>query len=499
MTRVLPLALLLAVTTGCDFSDLFGGPVDDTPSRPSRDRDDDPAEGEGEGEPGEGEGEGEGEGPLTPEDQGHPLGPSILSFTSSTSTLDDSSSATLTIVVSDPDGVADIVGALLVDPATNTILRPLSPSGTAGTFTADVRWSDLGSASLTLDFGATARRSIRVRFIDAGDHAVSQSLPFTLGCGARSACEGRCGSFNCNAEGGCIDVGDDILDDDDQCSFCNVGCGSCNDGCACFAEADTCSGSAACLGNFAVNGGSEIVVTGSTCEVLETVRLRSDGIVVWRIGGVDRAVTLEAGVAGQTFDSDDLHALLCANAGGVSATAAIAAPSDLQNRGPVIALATPCTPTTLAQVNGCNPLIGDDDFVGTSQAIQLTCVGADPEDPEDPTDPTDPTGPDEDGDLRLVGTASSGRLEVFFNDAWGTICDDSFDNVDATVACRQLGFSSGTAVLSAGLGAGAETQSIWLDDLLCSGTEARLELCTNPGVGVHNCSHGEDVGVTCTP
>ena len=45
-----------------------------------------------------------------------------------------------------------------------------------------------------------------------------------------------------------------------------------------------------------------------------------------------------------------------------------------------------------------------------------------------------------DGDLRLVGgaNASEGRLEICINRAWGTVCDNFFDDVDASVACDQL-------------------------------------------------------------
>ena len=39
--------------------------------------------------------------------------------------------------------------------------------------------------------------------------------------------------------------------------------------------------------------------------------------------------------------------------------------------------------------------------------------------------------------------ALEGTLEVCFGGAYGTICDDRWDELDATVACRQLGYTSG--------------------------------------------------------
>lgn len=41
------------------------------------------------------------------------------------------------------------------------------------------------------------------------------------------------------------------------------------------------------------------------------------------------------------------------------------------------------------------------------------------------------------------------------------------------------------------------TGKTWLDDLACTGRENRLADCPNPGWGVENCGHGEDVGIEC--
>ncbi|NXG02866.1 MARCO protein, partial [Sakesphorus luctuosus] len=96
--------------------------------------------------------------------------------------------------------------------------------------------------------------------------------------------------------------------------------------------------------------------------------------------------------------------------------------------------------------------------------------------------------------IRIVGGSRRGRVEIFHEGKWGTICDDSWTIREAGVVCRMLGFSRAVAHFTAGGGTG----QIWLDDVNCQGSENSIYECRKRDWGVHNCNHGEDAGVECS-
>ena len=186
------------------------------------------------------------------------------------------------------------------------------------------------------------------------------------------------------------------------------------------------------------------------------------------------------------------------------------------------------TTVTVSYTPGANPI----QDAGGNAAAALTGRAVRNDTPE-----ADP------GDTRLVDAGGNaldpedgdgeGRLEVFFRDEWGTVCDDRFDrdfddpgtpgdttkvpNQAAHLACRWAKYETGAMVSNAGKPLPLDQeQPIWLDDVRCvSATDKHwrpagspdptgLHHCYHAGVSLHNCGtkanpdHTEDVWLACT-
>ncbi len=101
-------------------------------------------------------------------------------------------------------------------------------------------------------------------------------------------------------------------------------------------------------------------------------------------------------------------------------------------------------------------------------------------------------------EAELSDPSRAGLVRVFDNQAkrWKGVCDDLWDDTDASVVCGQLGLSGGTAWTNI-LWIGYSAPPFLLDDVECDGTEQTLLECPHAGRGVHNCAAWEYAGVVC--
>jgi len=98
--------------------------------------------------------------------------------------------------------------------------------------------------------------------------------------------------------------------------------------------------------------------------------------------------------------------------------------------------------------------------------------------------------------VKLVGDSGSrGRLEVYHNGTWGTVCNNGFTDAAARVVCYSLGY--GHTGLFVGSSYGGGSGRVWLNDVQCSGSESKITDCPHSGWGGQNCSHSDDVSVSC--
>ncbi|XP_070983925.1 lysyl oxidase homolog 3B-like isoform X6 [Oncorhynchus clarkii lewisi] len=100
--------------------------------------------------------------------------------------------------------------------------------------------------------------------------------------------------------------------------------------------------------------------------------------------------------------------------------------------------------------------------------------------------------------VRLKGGAKlgEGRVEVLKNNEWGTVCDDRWTLLSASVVCRELGFGSAKEALT-GARMGEGMGPIHMNEVQCLGTEKSMWNCGFKNITSEDCQHVEDAAVRC--
>ncbi len=168
--------------------------------------------------------------------------PQILSLATNTTLLDEHGTLAITAIVTDPNGIDDVIGGTLTDPDTGAAYGAFATSASEGAYELELSWRDIEAVQpIDTPIGG-AERDFLVQFFDQAGHTAQQTVSVTLHCSMSgfALCSGACTDLasdphNCGACGKVIAVGASceggiacVLGPEDTPEACSDGCS--NDG-----------------------------------------------------------------------------------------------------------------------------------------------------------------------------------------------------------------------------------------------------------------------------
>jgi hypothetical protein len=479
------------------------------------------------GGPGPSEGEGDQPPPPPPPD---PEAPRILNISSNVTSITENGVIRISVIVTDPQGIENVIGGNLFDPQNNATYGSFATSAAEGAYEIDVSWSEINTVR-TISFITDAQRTLRARFFDVEGNESFGDVTVDLGCDGEPACQGRCAALDCggtcetNLNGGfgascgaCGEVcdtgacsgGTPVLGYGATCSCeelpgvveqCSGGCTSVSGGAAgCGACGKMCPAGDSCVQSnvgfgCACTSTSDCLATelcdtqiGACIPISQTLSVNAAGLITYTLRGTVFPVCAND----MQFDLTEVPSLAAGVCPGATSWASVNL-VDVPNT------------TTIGGFNCDSASLRQCSFTAYNcdVGVRATCGGASAEICDNGFD-DDGDGFTDCNDNACFATAAcnggggddirqtNGYLEVLVSGSFGQVCDDAFDTNDAIVACRQLGTPSNNPTISTDRT--VPSSAFVLDDLGCNGSETRLQSCTSQP---EDCGTSEGVFVTC--
>ncbi|MCY1053576.1 hypothetical protein [Nannocystis sp. SCPEA4] len=174
--------------------------------------------------------------------------PEFLSFGTNVATLTQDESVTFNAILTDPDGVADIVGGTLRSADESLEFGVFVAAGQPGAYSISLSWAQIHQTEPIEFDGGESPRGFRAVFFDQGGNKATDELTLDLVCAGGAACDGTCtdlaaDGLNCGTCGSACDAGEDACEAGDclpswsQCINYTDGLNTCSAACESFGEA----------------------------------------------------------------------------------------------------------------------------------------------------------------------------------------------------------------------------------------------------------------------
>jgi hypothetical protein len=117
--------------------------------------------------------------------------PRFLSLGTNSLSITQGQSVVFTAVLTDPDGIDDLIGGSLTSPDGAIQYGAFATGSQEGAYSLSLSWSEMNQA-VDITFGTMEARDFRAVFFDVDGNAIEKNVTVKLTCNGKAACRGTC-------------------------------------------------------------------------------------------------------------------------------------------------------------------------------------------------------------------------------------------------------------------------------------------------------------------